>query len=136
MSDEEQYRETSVDMTDADSVTYQFNTAWSPATEAILNLSSQYPELVFTLTYQEETGWGGDALIMDGKFVNQMTYDSMCRDCDGIDCMAYCENDCGEICSECGWLGEADLEAVELCEDHKGLMDDEHIPEYRLVDKS
>ena len=136
MSDEEQYRETSVDMTDADSVTYQFNTAWSPPTEAILTLSSQYPELVFTLTYQEETGWGGDCLIMDGKFVNQMSYESQCRDCDAIDCLEFCE-DCGnEICSECNWLGEADLDSVALCEAHKGFMDSEHIPEYRLIDKS
>ena len=73
---------------------------------------------------------------MDGKFVNQMSYESQCRDCDGIDCLEYCENDCGEICSECGWLGEADLDAVALCEAHKGLMDSEHIPEYRLIDKS
>ncbi len=132
MSDDEQYKETSVDMTDADSVTYSFNTAWSPATEAILNLSSQYPELVFTLTYQEETGWGGDCLIMDGKFVNQMSYDSMCRDCDAIDSMEYCESDCGEICSECNYMGEADLDAVAKCDTHKEYLDSEHVPEYRL----
>jgi hypothetical protein len=103
MSDAEQYRETSLDMTDADSVMYQFNTAWSPPTEAILNLSSQYPELVFTLTYQEETGWGGDALIMAGKFVNQMSYESQCNECDSIDCVEYDDEKGVEVCSECGY---------------------------------
>lgn len=103
LSDDEKDRETTLDMTDVDSVTYQFNTAWSPATEAILNLSSQYPELVFTFIYREETGWGGDCLIMAGKFVNQMSYESQCPECDETDCLTYDDEKGVEVCSECGY---------------------------------
>jgi hypothetical protein len=115
-------------------VVYNFNTAWSPPVPAILALSEQYPELVFTLTYQEETGWGGDCTIMSGQIVNEANYESQCRDCDAVDCMEYCENDCGEICSECNYMGEADLEAVSECEIHKIYLDEEHVPEYRQLD--
>jgi len=48
--------------------------------------------------------------------------------------MEYCENDCGEICSECNYLGEADLECVAECDTHKVYLDDEHVPEYRKVE--
>jgi hypothetical protein len=115
---------------------YTFNTAWSTPMPALITLSEQYPELVIALFYQEETGWGGNAVVMNGKVVDENQYDSLCQECDEKDCMEYCDNDCGEICSACGWLGEADLEAVALCDNHKGFLDAEHLPEYRLVDKS
>ncbi len=128
------YNDTSMENTD-NSVIYSFNTAWSVPYPAILKLSEQYPELVMSLFYQEETGWGGNAQFMNGKMIRELTYDSQCPECDGIDCMEYCENECGEICSECNWLGEADLEEVAKCEEHKGFLDTDHVPEYRLVDK-
>jgi hypothetical protein len=31
-------------------------------------------------------------------------------------------------------MGEADLECVAECEDHKIYLDDEHVPEYRKVE--
>jgi hypothetical protein len=46
--------------------------------------------------------------------------------------MEYCDNDCGEICGNCHWLGEADLEAVAECEDHKVYLETK-VPEYRKV---
>lgn len=133
--DEDKYPDTELQDEGEDFLSYRFNTAWSPPTEAIVKLSNQYPDLVFTLTYQEETGWGGDCTIMHGEIIDDANYESQCRDCEAIDCMEYCENDCGEICNECNYLGEADLDFVSECEIHKVYLDEEHVPEYRKLDK-
>jgi hypothetical protein len=100
-------------------VYYNFNTAWSPAFPAISKLSAQYPSLLFTLSYEEETGWGGECEFLRGEKISESDYETKCRDCDETDCMEYCENDCGEICSACHYMGEADLEAVAECQTHK-----------------
>jgi hypothetical protein len=113
-------------------VYYNFNTPWGIADKAITLLSSQYPNLLFTLSYQEETGWGGECEFLRGVVISQSEYESQCRDCDATDTMEYCEADCGEICSNCHWLGEADLEAVAQCDDHKIYLDTK-VPEYRKV---
>lgn len=113
-------------------VIYNFNTAGSPPTPAILALSSQYPELVFHLHYQEETGWGGDIKIMKGVVLSEQSYDNQCDDCGSINCIEYCDNDCGYICSSCNWLGEADLDCVAGCDIHKVYLDSDHVEEYRL----
>jgi hypothetical protein len=97
-------------------VYYNFETAWGIPQAALNNLSSQYPTLLFTLSYQEETGWGGEMEFLRGVAISQSEYENMCRDCDATDCMEYCENDCGEICSKCNWLGEADLDSVATCQ--------------------
>jgi hypothetical protein len=117
---------------DNKAVYYNFNTAWGVPTNAISNLSSQYPALLFSLSYQEETGWGGEMEFLRGEMISNSEYDSQCRDCDATDCMEYCENDCGEICSVCNWLGEADLDAVAECQTHKVYLDTK-VPEYRKV---
>ncbi len=103
------------------SLAYRFNTAWSPPTEAISKLSLQYPDLDFELSYEEETGWGGLLQFEAGNVSEIESYENKCRDCDSINTMSYCENDCGEICSECNYLGEADMECVEECEVHREL---------------
>lgn len=114
-------------------VYYNFETAWSHPIAALEKLSGQYPTLLFTLSYQEETGWGGETEILRGKVISESMYDNMCKDCDAIDQMEYCEEaDCGEICGNCHWLGEADLEAVAECDTHKIYLDTK-VPEYRKV---
>jgi hypothetical protein len=112
-------------------VYYNFNTAWSPAFPAISKLSAQYPSLLFTMSYEEETGWGGECEFLRGEMISNSEYQNKCRDCDSEDTLDYCENDCGEICSSCNWLGEADLECVAECQTHKIYLDSEHTPEYR-----
>jgi hypothetical protein len=129
------YNDTTIEETDK-AVIYTFNTAWSVPLPALVSLSSQYPDLILHLFYQEETGWGGEYQFMNGKTIREMSYDSQCPECDGIDCMEYCENDCGEVCSKCNWLGEADLDSVAECDEHKVFLDEAHLPEYRLLDKS
>jgi hypothetical protein len=113
-------------------VHYNFETAWSRPLPAIQKLSAQYPTLLFTLSYEEETGWGGEMEFLRGEIISESEYDSMCRDCEATDQMEYCENDCGSICGACHWLGEADLEAVAECDEHKVYLDTK-VPEYRKV---
>lgn len=113
-------------------VYYSFETAWSRPVPALQKLSSQYPTLLFTLSYEEETGWGGEMEFLRGEIISESEYDSMCRDCDATDQMDFCE-DCEEtICSNCNWLGEADLQAVAQCDTHKIYLDTK-VPEYRKV---
>jgi hypothetical protein len=98
---------------------------------AIIKLSEQYPDLDFNLYYQEETGWGGETEFKNGFITNSEEYETKCMDCDSLDTLEYCDNDCGQICSECNYMGEADLDQVAECEDHKIYLD--NVPEYRKV---
>ena len=114
-------------------VYYNFNTAWSPPMPAISKLSKQYPSLLFTLSFEEEQGWGGECEFLRGEMISLSEYENKCRDCDSEDTLDYCESDCGEICSKCNWLGEADLDKVAECQTHMQYLDDNHVPAYRLV---
>ena len=113
-------------------VYYNMHTAWSPPVPAVQKLSAQYPSLLFTLSYEEETGWGGEMEILRGEVISISEYENKCRDCDSDNTMEYCDNDCGEICSNCNWLGEADLDCVKECQTHKVYLDSEHVPDYRM----
>ena len=85
---------------------YNFNTAWSPPHPAIAELSKQYPDLLFTLSYEEETGWGGECEFLRGEQISTSEYDSKCRDCDANDTLEYCEYCENEVCSACGFGNE------------------------------
>jgi Ferredoxin-like domain in Api92-like protein len=111
---------------------YKYNTAWGPAGTAALKLSKLVPNCVVTLNYEEETGWGGELEFVNGKTTAESDYESKCRDCDAEDTLDYCENDCGQICSACNYMGEADLECVKECQTHKVYLDSEHVPDYRM----
>ena len=84
-------------------VHYNFETAWSRPMTALQKLSSQYPNLLFTLTYEEETGWGGECELLRGEIISSMEYETMCRECEGTDCMEYNEEKEAEICQKCGY---------------------------------
>ena len=134
VSNDEKYPETEITIDSEDTLGYRFNTAWGPPTEAIVKLSTQYPDLDFELSYEEETGWGGLMQFEAGNINEIESYENKCRDCDSINTMEYCENDCGEICSECNYMGEADLDCVAECEEHKVYLDNDHVPDYRKVE--
>lgn len=86
------------------SVWYNFNTAWGVADKALTNLSSQYPDLLFTLSYEEETGWGGEAEFLRGTMISDSQYNWKCRDCESTrDEAIYCEECEDEICLDCGY---------------------------------
>ncbi len=130
--DGEDYPETELYEEDETSLQYKFNTAWSPPHPAIQRLSFDYPNLNITLSYEEETGWGGETEYLAGVIIQDSNYENKCRDCDEINTLEYCDNDCGEICDSCHYLGEADLEAVADCDIHKVYLTEEYIPNYRM----
>jgi hypothetical protein len=113
-------------------VHYNFETAWGRPIAAMQKLSAQYPNLLMTLSYEEETGWGGEMEFLRGEIISESEYDNMCRDCDATDTMEFCEDCENQICSNCNWLGEADLESVKECQTHKIYLETK-VPEYRKV---
>lgn len=132
VGDEDKYPETELVDESETSLGYSFNTAWSPPLSAIEALSAQYPEVEFNLSYEEETGWGGEHLFVDGNGSELESYENKCRDCDSLNTLEYCDNDCGEVCSSCHYMGEADPEAVAQCEEHAVYLD--NVPEYRKAE--
>jgi hypothetical protein len=130
--DKEEYPETEITMEAEDTLGYRFNTAWSPPLEAINNLSQQYPDVEFELSFEEETGWGGEVTFYNGDVTETESYENKCRDCESINTLEYCDNDCGEICSSCHYMGEADLDCVAECPEHMQYLDSEHVPDYRM----
>jgi hypothetical protein len=48
------------------SISYSFDTAWSPAEGAFRQMVEQHPELEFTFYCEEEQGWGVEYLGSDG----------------------------------------------------------------------
>ena len=103
-------------------VYYNFNTAWSRPLPALQKLSAQYPTLLFTLSYEEETGWGGEMEFLRGEIISEAEWDTKCRECDAINTMEYCDNDCGEICSSCNWSGDLYVSAAQKCQTHMVLL--------------
>ena len=113
--DNEGYPETEITDEGEDFIAYRFNTAWSPPIEAIIKLVDQYPKLRFSLSFEEETGWGGEVEYVDTVEISREEYGWKCRECDHVeDETPYCE-ECGfDTCPDCGYN-----EADEPCEQHK-----------------
>lgn len=82
---------------------YNFNTAWSRPMPALIKLSEQYPDLLFTLTYEEETGWGGELELLRGVVISESEYDDKCRECDETDCLEFNEEKEVMVCLKCGY---------------------------------
>ena len=88
-------------------VYYNFNTAWGLAMPALINLSSQYPDLLLTLSYEEETGWGGELEILRGELISDESYGWKCNDCDHTEQETpYCEDCEYDTCPNCHWNGD------------------------------
>jgi hypothetical protein len=126
VSSDEKYPDTNMEDTvngDNHVVHYNFNTAWSPPFPAIAKLSAQYPTLLFTHSYEEETGWGGECEFLRGEKISESEYGWMCRECEHTeDETPYCEGCEWDMCPNCGW-GEPDeacqTHAIELTPSHK-----------------
>jgi hypothetical protein len=115
MSDDEKYRETELMIDSKYTLAYRFNTAWSPPAPAIEKLSAQYPELEFTLSFEEETGWGGETIFNNGNGIETEVYGWKCKECDHIkEDTPYCEECDFDTCPSCGYN-----EADEACEQHR-----------------
>ena len=82
---------------------------------AIAKLSEQYPTVTFTLSYEEETGWGGETVFTNGDGNETEIYGWKCRECDHIEeDTPYCEECEFDTCPSCGYN-----EADEACEQHR-----------------
>jgi hypothetical protein len=103
-------------------VYYNFHTPWGVADQALIKLSEQYPDLLFTLSFEEETGWGGEAEFLGGENISLSEYETMCKNCDETDCVEYCDECQIDVCSACHNLDEADPNDVESCDKHRALL--------------
>lgn len=101
---------------------YKYETAWSPAVTILEKLSHLVPNCLLTLEYEEEQGWGGEMEIVRGKVTELYDYDSKCYACDSLNTLDYCDNDCGQFCSNCNDGSWQDEEAMAECETHKSLV--------------
>jgi hypothetical protein len=99
-------------------VYYNFNTAWSRPLPALAKLSDQYPDLLFTLSYEEETGWGGELEILRGQIISEFEYDTKCRECDSHDTMEYCEDCENDVCSFCAYGTSEEGCSIHLVEEY------------------
>jgi hypothetical protein len=119
VSDDDKYPDTYMEGPTANGdnlvVYYNFNTAWGIAEQSLTNLSSQYPTLLFTLSYEEETGWGGEHEYLRGEHLEGSEYNWKCRECDYEENgePPYCEECEYDMCPSCGY-GEPD----ENCQTH------------------
>lgn len=97
---------------------YKYNTAWSPAVTVLTKLSNLVPNSLLTLEFEEEQGWGGEYEIVRGDVKTILEYENRCYNCDSYDTMSYCDNDCGQFCSECNEGSWRDEEAMKECQIH------------------
>lgn len=99
---------------------YRFDTPWGIPIQALENLSSQYPDLLLTLVYEEETGWGGECEFIRGKHIEGSEYNWKCWECDYEETgePPYCETCEYDMCPSCG-NGEPRDEDRANCEVHK-----------------
>ena len=111
-------------------VYYNFETAWSVPVPALNKLSAQYPTLLFTLSYEEETGWGGEAEFLRGGMISDSQYGWMCRECDHKEEETpYCEECEYDMCPSCGY-GEPD----EICQSH--MIESELPPKVQVTENA
>lgn len=75
VQDGEQYSSTYLEETDDGSLLYKFETAWSPVLEVIDKLVQMYPNLQFDYGYEEEQGWGGEHIWVNGELTHSLEWD-------------------------------------------------------------
>lgn len=60
---------------DQNKVVYRFDTAWSQPTPVLEQATNDYPDLTFTLEYEEEQGWGGKITVKAGELISSEFWD-------------------------------------------------------------
>jgi hypothetical protein len=60
--------------------------------------------------------------FLRGEIISEAEWETKCRECDAIDTLEYCENDCGEICSSCNYTDDLYVVAAEKCQTHMVLL--------------
>jgi hypothetical protein len=122
VSDDDEYPDTELleYKSDGDDnwLVYKYNTAWSPAVTILTKLSNLVPNSLLTLEFEEEQGWGGEYEIVRGDVKTILEYENRCYACQSFNCIDYCDNGCGEFCSECNQGSWQDEEAMKECQTH------------------
>lgn len=112
VSDDEKYSDTSLETNSATLIAYRFNTAWSPPISAFDTLAQQYPNLEITLEWEEEQGFGGTYVWIDGEGSETDSYDSPSSHADFVER----DNEDGCQCShnedQDDWYKDCPREAV------------------------
>lgn len=96
---------------------YTFNTPWGIPDGALLWLSVTYPDLLFTLQYEEENGWGGEHEYLRGLQLEGSFYNWKCCECDYAETgkEPYCEACEDMVCPSCGYQsGWSELDSCPL----------------------
>ena len=97
---------------------YNFETAWGTPNTVLIELSNQFPSVLITNEYMEETGWGGAAEFANGKMLSHSEYGWKCWECDHTEDEApYCEDCEYDMCPSCG-NGEPMPEDRANCQTH------------------
>jgi hypothetical protein len=98
---------------------YNFETPWGIPNEALIELSKQFPSVLITNEYMEETGWGGEAEYANGDTLSQNEYNWKCWECGykELDEPPYCESCEFDMCPSCGH-GEPTDEDRATCQTH------------------
>jgi hypothetical protein len=102
---------------------YNFETPWGVPVPVLVELSRQFPSVLITNEYQEETGWGGSMEFLRGKITAESEYNWKCWAChhEVIDEPPYCDDCEYDMCPQCGH-GEAEVELQEKCPTHSVLL--------------
>lgn len=67
--------EISIQTDEPNTISYRFDTAWAPPLPAFAALCEQYPELLVTLNFEEEQGWGGEVTARGNEIISQREWD-------------------------------------------------------------
>jgi len=98
---------------------YNFETAWGMPSPVLIELSRQFPSVLITNEYMEETGWGGEAEYANGKELSESEYNWKCWECGYKELgePPYCEDCEFDMCPKCGH-GEPTDEDRATCQTH------------------
>jgi len=84
---------------------YRFDTPWGVPHQVLIKLSEQYPTILFTNKYEEETGWGGEDEYVNGNLIEGVEYNWMCYRCEYMELddpsVNYNEEQEDYVCPKC-----------------------------------
>jgi hypothetical protein len=106
---------------DESMLSYNFDTPWGVAENAMLELSRQYPTAKLSLEFEEEQGWGGEIVFTNGESEVIEEYETKCRQCGALDTFESCEKCDNYLCSKCNYGEFIDEDTLKECETHKQL---------------
>lgn len=86
---------------------YSFDTAWAPPVPALVELSTQYPDLEIVNAWEEEQGFGSTMTFNNGEMEEDGEYNWLCPECDYRELGDPSDNYNDEIgdmvCPNCQW---------------------------------